>query len=317
MQRIQVIIVEITHHPDAVPRRHPRRRAIGPVPQIARVVAICAVDAQRLAEMNHQRIGPFRLLDGGEIAGRQRGLALHANVLGLLQERRERIIGQRGVVDQRGGMRHAGGCLGQSASRFRPRIVEPDILRHRIAAMAGVARNADILHMALPVAVDILRHLQHAAGDDLGVIGIIGHVGDVVAIGAALFRRHPIGDGDHQPGKLPHTEIAQHLHVLVGHSGFHAGGARGRQARRHLGPHLQRRENVGIVDLIHRGATKAALHANDRRVFHAEQHIDRQQRARGDADQGGAIGQALGDIVAHFGAPGRVAGSITVPHVGG
>ena len=48
--------------------------------------------------MHHQRVGPFGLLHRGPVAGRQRGIAVHADLLVIQQIRRERVGGQGGAV---------------------------------------------------------------------------------------------------------------------------------------------------------------------------------------------------------------------------
>ena len=100
----------------------------------------------------------------------------HADVVVFQQESRERIVGQRG---QAGGGRDvvlAGIARDQAGLARLPGIGEPDILRHGIAAMTGVASHAGVADVVLPVRIDVPDHLQHAPRDDLGVAVIARHV---------------------------------------------------------------------------------------------------------------------------------------------
>ena len=157
--------------------------------------------------------------------------------------------------------------------------LEPHLQRHRLAAVAGVAGDAGFGHVRLPVGVDVLRHLDHAPRDDLGVLGVVAHVRRVVAVVAALLRRHPFGDRGHVARELGHAQVAQLRHVLVD-----VPGLRARVAGRRLG---DRRRLVGrghahlgarVVDQFHAGAAVAALHGVDRRAFAAGQQGDRGQQ---------------------------------------
>ena len=118
-------------------------------------------------------------------------------------------------------------------------------------AMAGVAGHAGRGDMRLPVGVDVPRHLDHAAGDLLGVEAVVGHVFGVMAIGAArvvaLLRRDPGGEGQHHPIELLLAEIAEDLHVLID---FVRALAVGRSLVDRVGQHvgeLERAHGRGVV----------------------------------------------------------------------
>jgi hypothetical protein len=64
--------------------------------------------------------------------------------------------------------------------------------------------------------IQIAGHMDHPAGDDLGVLRVVGEVPLDMAVGAALLRRDPQREGVHGPAELPQAQIAEHLHVLVG-----------------------------------------------------------------------------------------------------
>ena len=81
--------------------------------------------------------------------------------------------------------------------------------------MTGVAGDAGLLDVGLPVGVDVARHLQHPAGDGLGVKTVVGHILDIVAVAAALLGGDPLGHRRHQAVELVGAEIGQHLDVLV------------------------------------------------------------------------------------------------------
>ena len=100
-------------------------------------------------------------------------------------------------------------CFRKTGCFHRTRIVIPDVFRHRVAAMAGIAGHARILDVGFPIAVDILCHLQHPARDDLRVIRVERHVFAVMAVGAALLGRDPRRDAGHQPRELSHTQVFQ------------------------------------------------------------------------------------------------------------
>jgi hypothetical protein len=97
-----------------------------------------AVDAERLRRMDHHRVRLFRLLDVRGIARWQRGLADDARDAVVQQVGRERVVRQRGQVDDRGGP-----VLPCIACRC-PARHEPDGVRHGLAAMAGVAGDAGL-----------------------------------------------------------------------------------------------------------------------------------------------------------------------------
>ena len=92
---------------------------------------------------------------------------------------------------------------------------DPDFFGHRVTPVAGVAGHASFADMGFPIRIDMLCHLDHAPGDDLGVQRVVGKISDVMAIGATFFGRNPLGDRHHVPGEFAHAEVAQHFDVLV------------------------------------------------------------------------------------------------------
>ena len=215
VQLVQVVHVQVPCHPDAIPSCNALRRALGPVPERPRIVAVGAVYPQRLREVDHQRIRPVRLLDRRRIRAGQCHRGLDTDIGIPLEEGRERIVRKGRVTHRPGGdvlpglrFRHADGMCHTG-------VVEPDLGGHRVAAMAGVASHSGGRDVRLVVRIDVLDHLDHAPGHDLGVDAVVRHVRRVVAVGAALRRGDPVGDRDHQPGKLADAETAQHLHVFI------------------------------------------------------------------------------------------------------
>ena len=91
-QRHHVIVVQVAHHADAVPRGHAPRRALIPHFQRPRSVAIVAVHAERLRHRDHEGVGPLRLLDRAEVAAAQCLSRLYANVFASQQIRRKGIV---------------------------------------------------------------------------------------------------------------------------------------------------------------------------------------------------------------------------------
>ena len=108
---------------------------------------------------------------------------------------------------------------------------EPGLGRDRVAAMAGIAADAGCADVVGPVAVDLARHLDHAARGLILILGLVGHVVEVMAVGTPLaFIRaghaawcNPACHGDHDPGELRLAEIAEHLDVLVDLAGARPG----------------------------------------------------------------------------------------------
>jgi hypothetical protein len=152
-----------------------------------------------------------------------------------------------------------------------------------VAGAAGDPRLRDVLG---PVGVDVLDHLQHRPGHDPGVEHVLGEVGGVVASGAPLRRRHPLGQVDHQAGELAGTDVAQDLDVLVDVAGPLTFVARVRHGGRNpVGPdHLFPRGRV--VHLDQPGAPVAPLVGARRRPLGAEQDdaAERQDFAERDKD---------------------------------
>ena len=81
--------------------------------------------------------------------------------------------------------------------------------------MTGKADDAGLGDMRLPVGIDMPRHLKHASSGLFCVETVVGHVLHVVAIGAALLRRDPLGYRRHDPIELIGAQIRQHLNVLI------------------------------------------------------------------------------------------------------
>ena len=153
---------------------------------------------------------------------------------------------------------------------------KPHIGRNVVAPVAGVAGDSRLGHVRFPVLVDALRHLDHAPGHHLGVLGVLRKVLHVVAIGAARVRRHPLGDRRHVAVELRHAQVAKHLDIFVNVFGFGAVGTRGLGRHRCLVQRRLLQQGAGVVDLLHAGATKAGLHRiNGRALAATEQRRSR------------------------------------------
>ena len=74
--------------------------------------------------------------------------------------------------------------------------------------MASIASDTSLADMGRPFRIDLMRHLQHAPGDNLGIDFVGGHVLDVVAIAAALIGRDPFRHGEHDAVELRLTQVA-------------------------------------------------------------------------------------------------------------
>ena len=267
-------------------------------------MAVVAINPERLAHHDHERIGPFGLFDRGHVCRGQRRRTLHPDVVGLFEKRRERIVRQARIADLPGRMRHPRLRLGDAFGR-RPGVVIPDVLRHRVAAMAGVAGDARLLHMGRPVAVDVLRHLQHAARHDLRVFLVECHVFEIVAVGAALLGRHPCRHAHHQPRELANAEFVQHANILVGVARLVPVGVGGRKDVGDLGLRGQGGSHAGIVYLHQARTAKAALHGDDGRVLHAAELPHSEHRAGSAGNEQQAEKNARFDWVVHVLLPER------------
>ena len=276
-QRLHECQVQVPRHADAVPSRHALRWAVFPILERLRVVAIGAVHAQRCRHVRHQPISPLGLLDRLAVARRQRRWAVHADVLLVQQKRGEGVVGQRGQIDHC--RRLVLSCLvAHEVRAIRLRVgLEPDGAGHGLAPVAGVAGHPGLGNVWLPVGVDVLSHLDHAARHHLGVFAVVFEVGQGVAIGATFARRNPAGHGDHQAVEIAHAQVTQHFDVLVDLRGLGAIRARRWNGHRRLVLVGFDLEQAGVVDLRHAGAPVAALHRFRNRAFATCQH---------EADQG-------------------------------
>ncbi len=155
--------------------------------------------------------------------------------------------------------------LSEAARLLRTGVVEPNDRRHKLATMAGVAGDSRLRDVLRPVGIDVPYHLQHAPCHDLGVKRILREVGEVMACCAALIRRDPCRQVDHQTRELAGVHIAQHLHILVDGADHRPDVSGIRERVRDLvclerGLHAPR-----IVDVIHRRSAHAVLNGPDRR----------------------------------------------------
>src|SRR5262249_50402073 len=145
---------------------------------------------------------------------------------------------------------------------------------------AGDTRVTDVRG---PGAVDLACHLQHAQRYGLGVKRVGCEVLAVlVAVGAALLRRYPFGDGQHQTDEVVGVHVAQHLDILVDFRGLLAAG---RRARRRVGNLVEGTpdcEVARIEDLDHAGTAVAALHTFHGRSLEGQRQADAECRDDGD-----------------------------------
>ena len=98
-ERNDVLVVQITRHPNAVPRCDALRPRLFPRCKVARVVAISAIHTQRFRHVHHQRIGELSLLGRcaiGMSACTSHGcIAIDTNRLCILQVRCKGVKRQR------------------------------------------------------------------------------------------------------------------------------------------------------------------------------------------------------------------------------
>ncbi len=98
MQRFEIDGIELPQHIEAMPGDGTLRLAFFPAPEIARVMAEGAIDAQRFRHVDHERKALLRLLDRCARDRRQRRLALDAKIVVAEKMRREWIDRQCGVA---------------------------------------------------------------------------------------------------------------------------------------------------------------------------------------------------------------------------
>jgi hypothetical protein len=67
-----------------------------------------------------------------------------------------------------------------------------------MTTMAGVAGDAGVGDMRLPLLVDVPGHLDHPPGDDLAVVAVVGEIRAVVAV-AILTERSTSSNAIHPP----------------------------------------------------------------------------------------------------------------------
>ena len=169
--------------------------------------------------------------------------------------------------------------------------------------MAGVAGHAGLADMGRPFRIDLMRHLQHAPGDDFGIDLIGRHILNIMAIAAALIGRDPFRHGQHDAVELRFTHVTQHLHILIGFMcPWPSRIGRFRCFRCLIGC-KKRRKCARVLHLTHRKPTEAALRSKHRWTFEGgdEDHTAQQRHHQGrDAES---------KLVAHRGAPCTMEGS--------
>ena len=127
--------------------------------------------------------------------------------------------------------------------------------------MAGVTGHTRFSNVRLPACVDLVRHLQHLARNHLRIHTVICKITSNVAVIAALLRCYPRCDGAHGTGEFAHTQIAQHLDVLINRARFGPAG--------HLNNSVSNRrcnidrglrgQGAGVVHLLHGRAAEPRL----------------------------------------------------------
>lgn len=149
--------------------------------------------------------------------------------------------------------------------------------------------------MRLPGAVDVRGHLDHAPRNQLGVEVVGRKVATGMTIIAAFLWSDPERDRSHQTGEFGHTEVAEHLHILVNARSL---GPFRRYRGQFLGDLMQDGgllHQTGIVDLHGPGAAKAELlRVHGRALAGSEQ----QPAERGDNPAQApkkAVGECIGE----------------------
>mmetsp|Transcript_28311 Transcript_28311/g.52699 ORF Transcript_28311/g.52699 Transcript_28311/m.52699 type:complete len:246 (+) Transcript_28311:1970-2707(+) len=98
---------------------------------------------------------------------------------------------------------------------------EPNVAGHMLASVTSITVHTHLIgsiHVTVPVVIDRLRHLDHAAADNLGIKvirAVFLQINIPVAIGAPLFGTDPLGHGQHHAVKVVLGQITQHLDILV------------------------------------------------------------------------------------------------------
>ena len=92
--RLHVLIVDVTNHPDTVPSRSALRRAGIPFGKRSAVVAVGAIDPECRRHVSHQAVGPLGIFDRVLVTGRQSRRTMNADLVGAQQERCEGVLGQ-------------------------------------------------------------------------------------------------------------------------------------------------------------------------------------------------------------------------------
>ena len=140
--------------------------------------------------------------------------------------------------------------------------------------MTGVASDAGVADMILPVGVKVTGHLQHAPGNHLGVAVVGGHVGAMAIVATLVGRSHPLRDREHHAGELRDIQILEDLYVLVDAARERAVGRRGRNGRRQDVLRGLHGIQSGIDHRIHSRTAKSPLQRFDRGALAAPQQND-------------------------------------------
>ena len=264
-QWVEIISVEVAHHPNAVPRGDPLGRTLLPNAHRAGLMTVGAINAQRIGHIHHQGVGPFRLFDRiAVIRGQCRG-SLDRDLRVALQVGRQGIERERRVADGA----HASRILpcfdpGDTCRRgLRAEIRVPGSGRDRLAAMTGPTGDPGPRDMRLPVGIDIPGHPQHLPRNDLRIFLVRGQVLGVVAIFAALLRGDPGRDGLHQACEFEGVQVGEDLNVFI--DVLCERNLRiGRIARLGRGDAVKirrRLQSTWLVDMDHGGTAFTPLHA--------------------------------------------------------
>ena len=256
--------------------------------------------------MHHQRISPLGLLDRAAVASRQRRRSVDPDRQVAEQIRAVRIIGQARMTDGRDtepcdGRVLPGAGTDEGVLATGTGVDEPDIGRHRLPTMTGVAGDTGLSDMRLPIAVDIAGHGQHAPRDLVLVSALVGVVLGVVAVGAVLLVvwGDPLDHRQHHARELTDREVLEHLHVLVHLRGERTAAVGCRLYRPGLVGSHHRLHDARVDVLLHPRAAVAELLRVDRRPLAASaQQAERDPRRN-----------AVPDQVFHHGPPCSVAGS--------
>ncbi len=212
--REQIVAVDVAQEADRVVADPAIRRAFLPAREVARVVAVAAVRADAVGHRHHHLVDPLRLdLRRDGVAAGHGARRLHADRRVVVEVFGERIVGEE-LADR---VRRLHPVLLAADERMLPprRAREPDLGRHRLPAMAGVAGHAGTGDVRRPGRVEMARHAQHHARRRLAGIRIRRVVVADMAEAAAFLRRDPRGDRFLQPHELRGADVRQHLDVPV------------------------------------------------------------------------------------------------------